>query len=155
MLEISNPVQLFSKQKLIKTNSHVENKPTAGIEVKKGKEVVILYRFDGGEFLAGEERAQLLKIMGACKLKEEDVVLVNTAVAKSITLTALRERFALKTLLVFGEIAVSQNFELKKYHTYQLDGLQIVKSEPIAKLIKSPADKKALWEELKGVFKID
>lgn len=154
MLEISNPVQLFAKQKVVNTNSNVENQLLTGIEVKIGKEIVVVYRFDGGEFLAGEERTQLLKILDACKLKEEDVVLINTAKVKSFSLAWLRSNFPVQTLLVFGEIEISKNFQLKKHFTCSIDGLKIVKGEALTKLIKSPNDKKALWEELRKVFGI-
>jgi hypothetical protein len=152
MLELSNPALLWAKQKLVKTSTGVQNKSITGIEVKQGKEVVVVYRFTAGEFLAGEERTQLLKILGACKLKEEDVVLINVAQVQNVSLSWLRSNFPIKTLLVFGDIEISKNFQLKKYFTYNIDGLQIVKGEPIAKLLTSGADKKALWEELKRVF---
>ncbi len=152
MLKLSNPALLWAKQKLVKTGTGVQNKSQTGIEVKQGKEVVIVYRFTNGDFLAGEERTQLLKILGACKLKEDDVVLINEVQVQNVSLSWLRSNFPLKTLLLFGDIEISKNFQLKKYFTYNLDGLQIVKSEPIAKLLTSGADKKALWEELKKIF---
>lgn len=152
MLKLSNPALLWAKQKLVKTGTGVQNKSQTGIEVKQGKEVVIVYRFTNGDFLAGEERTQLLKILGACKLKEDDVVLINAVQVQNVSLSWLRSNFPLKTLLLFGDIEISKNFQLKKYFTYNIDGLQIVKSEPIAKLLTSAADKKALWEELKKIF---
>ncbi len=155
MLELTNPVLLFNKQKLVNLKSPVGNSLIAGIEANKGKEIVILYRYEGSEFLTADDKNQLLKILSACKLKEEDVVLINTAVEKNSSLRWLRKNFRLRTLIVFGDIEISPNLTLKKYFTYRIDGLQIIKSEPIAKLIKSAPDKKALWEELKGLFKID
>ena len=155
MIQISRPALVFDKQKIYRTQSDVEKKALQGIEGKDGNKIMVLFSSATSETLQGEERTQLLKILTACKLKEDDVILVNAAVTKNSSLKWLRKNFQLHTLIVFGEIEISKNLALKKYHTYHIDGLQIIKSEPIAKLIKSAPDKKALWEELKGVFKIE
>ena len=87
MLQLSNPSQLFNQQKIFSLNADVEKIFHKGIELKQGKEIIILYRFDADEFIKGDERVQLLKILSACKLKAEAVVLINTAVAENISLS--------------------------------------------------------------------
>ena len=154
MIELNRPELVFDKQKVYSTGSDVENKTMTGVEVKSGKEVVILFSQAPGETLQGEERSQLLKIITACKLKEEDIVLVNTAFAPNVSLSWLRKNFPVKTVMVFGDMALSKNLVLKKYFAYSIDGLKLVRSEPLARLLKSDADKKALWGELKKVFEI-
>jgi len=154
MLQITQPATIFNKQKIYSTGNGVENKTMTGVEVKAGKEVVILFSQPTSETLKGEERTQLIKIITACKLKEEDIVLVNTAFAKTASLSWLRGNFPVKTVIVFGEIAVSKNLQLKKHVAYNIDGIKMVKSEPLTKLLTSGADKKALWEELRVVFEI-
>lgn len=154
MLQIRRPATIFDKQKVYSTGNGVENKTMTGVEVKTGKEVVILFSQPATEILKGEERTQLIKIITACKLKEEDIVLVNTAFAKTALLSWLRKNFPVKTLIVFGEIAVSKNLSLKKHIAYNIDGIKMVKTEPLTKLLTSGADKKALWEELRVIFGI-
>ena len=154
MLQLSNPSQLFNQQKIFSLNADVEKIFHKGIELKQGKEIIILYRFDADEFIKGDERVQLLKILSACKLKEEDVVVINTAVAENISLSWLRNNFPVNTLIVFGEIKLTNNLQFKKHIAYNIDGIQIVYSEPITKLLSSANDKKALWIELKKIFKV-
>jgi hypothetical protein len=152
MLQITRPDLIFEKQKLFRTQRDVENKDKRGIQIKDGKEVIVLYSSPDNEALAGEERTQLFKIVNACKLKEEDVVLVNAAFAKNFSINWLKSNFWLKTVIVFGDIALSKNLVIRKHVAYNIDGVNIVKSESLTKLLTSAADKKALWEELRKVF---
>lgn len=153
MLQLTTPSLVFNNKKVYKTAVNAENtEKSTGVQGNDAKEVVILFTSDANELLTGEERAQLLKIVNACKLKEEDVILVNAAFAKDVSLTWLRKSFAVKTLIIFGEMEISRNLKLRKHYAYNIDGLQIVKSETLQKLFKSDADKKGLWMELKKMF---
>src|ERR1043165_2100827 len=152
MLQISRPDLLFSKQKLFNTGTGVENVKGTGIQAQNGKEVVALYSFAAKAHLEGEERTQLFKILTACKLKEEDVVLGNLAFASQASVNWLRQQFPVKTLIIFGDLPVGRNLQVAKCHTFIIDGVNIVRSEPLSKLLTSAADKKSLWDELKVVF---
>ncbi|HLP51310.1 MAG TPA: hypothetical protein VK154_10530 [Chitinophagales bacterium] len=152
MLQLTSPSLIFNKKKLFKTAVAVENSKTVGIEGKDAAETVLLFTSEAGELLKGEERTQLMKIVSACKLKEDDVVLVNASFAKNLSLAWLRKSFPVKTLIVFGDMEISKNLKLRKHYAYTIDGVQMLKSEPLQKLFKSDADKKALWMELKKVF---
>ncbi len=152
MLQITRPDLLFAKQKVFNITTGVENPKPIGIQGKKGSETVILYSFTSREILGGEERTQLFKILTACKLTESEVTLVNLAFAPQASVSWLRSQFPVKTLIIFGDLPVGRNLRVSKNHTFNIDGINVIRSESLTTLLTSAADKKALWEELKIVF---
>lgn len=153
MLELTSPGLIFARKTVIKTPTGLENAPNAaGIQGNDAAQTVILFNNEADELLKGDERTQLMKIVAACKLKEENVLLVNAAYAKGVSVDWLRKKYPVSKLIVFGDFEISRNLKLKKHWAYTIDGLQIVKTEPINRLFKSDADKKALWMELKKMY---
>jgi hypothetical protein len=153
MLQIVHPAQFFGNQKVMKI-SGVAGKTCPGLEGAGLKGVMVVFSSENAEFLNGEEREQLMKIIGACKLKEEDVMLVNTAFGKNVNFSWLKNKFNAKVMILFGDVALSNNLLVKKHRAYTIDGVRLVKSEDLSKLLKSQPDKKALWDELRKIFGI-
>ncbi len=153
MLQLTHPERLFFNQKVMKINAIVE-KNTAGVELKGLKGVVVVFSSPKAEFLQGAEREQLMKIINACKLKEEDVLLVNTAFAKNADFNWLKNTCNARVIIVFGDIKLSANLQLRKHFAYSIDNLHIVKSDEFNALFSSPPAKKALWDELRHIFGI-
>lgn len=153
MLQLTSPGLIFARKTVIKTPSGVESTPNlVGIQGNDASETIILFNNEAEELLKGDERTQLMKIVNACKLKEGNVLLVNAAYAKGVSVDWLRKKYPVKKLIVFGDFEISRNLKLKKHWAYTIDGLQLVKTEPINRLFKSDSDKKALWMELKKMY---
>ncbi len=153
MLELSHPELLLKRDKVMITNA-IGSTIQMGVQLKGLKGVMIVFHSPKSEFLEGEERSQLMKIVSACKLAEDDVMLINTAFAKNVSFSWLKNNLGAKAILVFGEIPLSNNLNLRKYEAYTIDGVRMVKSEGLTKLLGSQPDKKALWDQLRKIFGI-
>lgn len=117
------------------------------------KTVVVFFEDKNNEQLPATENEQLFKILTACKLKEEDVLLLNTAFQKH-TLATLRTVYALKAVIVFGDVAISKNMQLKAYQALFVDNIRLLKSEALQVLMIKPDKKMLLWKELQKIFEV-
>lgn len=153
MLQLNHPGLLLKRDKVMITNM-VSGVTQAGVQLPGAKGVIIVFHSAKAEFLEGEERSGLMKIVNACKLTEEDVMLVNAAYAKNVSFSWLKNNLKANVIIVFGDIALSHNLNLRAYKAYTIDSVKIVKSEGLAKLLGSQTDKKALWDQLRKIFGI-
>lgn len=151
MIDINSPATLFDNQ-TIYIDIDVDSEKI--FEPQTENTSVIIFSYAGSESLPNDEAEQLSKILTACHLKKEQTAFVNTAFHKSVSLAKLRNRYPVKYIIVFGESFTGNNFLMQKYRTYFLDGIYILQSEPVSKLLKSPKDKKALWEQLQVMYEL-
>ncbi len=146
MIKISIPESLFIKQKVFYTGNAAENM------IIEGKQsVVVFFESKDSEQIPIAESEQLFKILTACKLSKDEVLLINTAFNHSV-LSALRAVYPVKVVLLFGDISVSNNMKLQNYVTVTLDGISLLKSEALPVLVSSVDKKKKLWIELQKIF---
>ena len=148
MIKITQPETLLSKQKVFSINNLVENKLVGGKQ-----SVVVFFENKGIEPLPAAEKEQLFKILTACKLKEEDVLLINTEFNKT-SLSVLRASYPVKVAIAFGDIAFSKNIQPKNYHALFVDNIRLLKSEALPLLMSKPDKKKLLWAELQKIFEL-
>lgn len=148
MIKITQPESLFNTKKVFNINNAVKSKFIEGKQT-----VAVFFENKSVEQLPAAEKEQLFKILTACKLKEEDVLLVNTAFEKE-TLSGLRTAYSLKAAIVFGDAAISKNMQLKNYHALLIDNISLLKSEALQILMVKPDKKKLLWAELQKIFEL-
>ena len=143
---IEHPKTLFKEKKsFCGVDEAVQFNPTP---------VVIV--FDSNtDSLPHQEKEQLIKILAALKLKEEDVVLIaqrlyNTSIAQ------LKKQLKATHLLVFSNNpnAVGKNFKLPLFEIVELDGVQIIRSAPLMKIMHDNQLKAVLWNKLKLMFSL-
>ncbi len=142
MIKLEKPQILFEKSKIYRNNA------ASGAINSNGKKEVLVLVEGGPEQIKAEEKEQLLKILGACKLKEEDVLMQGIYDAQ------VRKAAGVTKVIVFGEVHFSGNMQLPKVRLVNVDGLSVIKTEALSKISKSDAAKKALWLELKKMFGI-
>ena len=166
MQQITEPELLFQSEKIFRT--HAEG--LSENNIRKG--TVVVYANPSAEKLPDAEWNKLLEILRACKLKEEEVGFVNAAKQK-VTFSSLRKQFtaenkpatsgsaeerqaasATLNIIIFGDIELSRNLQIKKFHWFEIDGVKILKSEPVSKLLKSEPDRGTLWKQLQTMFNI-
>ncbi|MFN8286183.1 MAG: hypothetical protein U0V74_05490 [Chitinophagales bacterium] len=140
MIKLEKPHILFEKSKIYR------NSPTSTGNTVNGKKTVLVLVEGGAEAIAAADKEQLLKILAACKLKEDHVLIQGTYDA------ALRKASAVNNVIIFGEVPFSANMQLPKMKMVKIDGLAVIKAEALSKISKSDAGKKALWMELKKMF---
>ena len=148
MIKITQPAVLFNRQKIFAVSNAVENKL-----VTENKTVVVFFENKITEQLPPAEKEQLFKILTACKLKEEEVLLQNTAFQKE-TLSGLRMVYPIKAAIVFGDAVISKNIQLKNYQSLFMDNIRLLKSETLQVLMVKPDKKKLLWAELQKIFEL-
>lgn len=154
---LSNPSLLYKKQALYVIDGHsVFDVNQPGVRLKRGKEIVLLYHSPGLTEPPTEEWQQLIKILGACKLTEDDVVCINTATVSGLSWSSISKALPVNLVIMFGDLTryLSANIQVRKHFTYNLNGIQLVKTEPLSVLLKSQADKGNLWTCLRGIFKL-
>lgn len=154
---LNNPSLLYNKQTLyVIEGDTIFDLNQAGVRLRKGKEIVVLYYYPGLTEPPYDEWQQLVKILGACKLTEDDIVCINTANVKGLSWSSLSRALPISVVVMFGNLTgyLSANVQVHKHITYNLNGVQLVKSEPLSTLIKSQADKGNLWTCLKKVFNL-
>jgi hypothetical protein len=153
---LNNPSLLYKKQALYSiNNTSLFNVNQPGVRLKNGNEIAILYNCLGSAEPPAEEWQQLIKMLSACKLTEDDVVCINTAMVSGLSWSSLLQALPVTLIIMFGDLAdeLSANINVAKYNTYQLNGVRLVRSETLATLTKSPPDKAALWNNcLKPIF---
>ncbi len=144
MLKLAVPQLLFNKTGIyrIPGNLGVEKNLTNG---PGSKQVLILTGYTA-DTLPAEEKSQLLKILGACKLQEADILILP---AYS---NALRKAAAIQKVLIFGDLSGMGAITFPKNRLTLLDGVQVIKTESLAVLSKNDVAKKQLWGELKKMF---
>lgn len=148
MQQITEPELLFQSEKIYKTRGANQ---LVGNNINKG--AVVVYTDSERERLNETEWNKLLEILKACKLKEEDVAFVNAA-RQAVTFSSLRKQITCGNIIVFGEVELSRNLQLKKFHLFEIDGVKILKSEPVSKLLNNEADRVTLWKLLRKMFDI-
>lgn len=146
MLKLQVPQLLFNKTPVYRlpADSGVEKILTNGAN---SKQVLILTGYSAGE-LPEAEKAQLLKILGACKLQEQDILITGEYS------NAMRKAAGIQKVLIFGDGAAVGSLNFPKHRLTTVDGVQYIKTESLANLSKNDVAKKQLWGELKRLFGI-
>jgi DNA polymerase III psi subunit len=115
------------------------------------KEILILIE-SSGEGVNQADLNFLLKILGAVKLQESDVAIINP---KDQNFEISKAAFPIKTILIFGvnpfEVGIKdQNFT--SYDIHQWNGKNVLKGDTLSTISQNQDKKKALWVNLQRLF---
>lgn len=118
------------------------------------KKIIFLVNNDREKYLSSEELKVLDNLLIACKMKMEDIALVNFYPFRDINYEILTEHFGAKYILIFG-ISCSQLFLPFNIPDYQIQKFQeqiYLFNPPFRDLLTNKNAKMELWNCLKKMF---
>lgn len=142
MISLHDPAALLSGQKLYFFS---------GTSTGKVADVIVLHT---GTALNNEEETQLQRILAACKIATENVVVlpVNTGRVALVTLAAT---YNARKAIIFGDVHVGSNIQLPMGKVVQIGEWMLLKTDSLQKMLTAkPQEKQQLWEQLKMLFSI-
>jgi len=125
--------------------------------IGKNEKHISNYVYETGfPVVADADMAFLQKVLGACKLSIDDVIMINTA-QPEINAVELLKKLKPKFTILFG--VELEKLELPmifpQYQVQHFDGCKYLCVPQLAQIAKDNEQKKQLWQSLKRMFDID
>jgi|GEM_PF-2469717 len=116
-------------------------------------QVVIIYNNQQTVYLNPEEEVLLTKIMGAVKLRLEDVELVNINNHRDTLVDILKDKLV-NQILSFGiELRdLDIQIPMEPYRVIRVEGIDMLLADSLFELQLNTDKKKMLWQALQGMF---
>ncbi|MBL7778672.1 MAG: hypothetical protein JNK66_10335 [Chitinophagales bacterium] len=142
MISLQDPAALLSGQKLYFFS---------GTSTGKAADVIVLHT---GTALNNEEQTQLQRILAACKIATENVVVLPVSTGR-VALVTLAATYNARKAIIFGDVHVGSNIQLPKGKVVQIGEWMLLKTDSLQKMLTAkPQEKQQLWEQLKMLFSI-
>ncbi len=127
-------------------------KPTIDLP-RNRNQVVIIYTNQETVYLNPEEEALLSKILGAVKLRIDDVELVNIHNHRDTLVEILKDKLV-NQIISFGiELRdLDIQIPLEAYRITRAEGIDILLADSLFELQLNTDKKKMLWQALQGMF---
>jgi hypothetical protein len=115
--------------------------------------LVVIYNNIKTVYLNPEEESLLTKILGAVKLRLEDVELVNVNNHRDTLIEILRDKMA-NQIISFGIELRDLDIQvpLEAYRVQRVEGIDILLADSLFELQLNTDKKKMLWQALQGMF---
>ncbi len=159
---MSLPVTLspFLLQKLyphVLYNFAKEESNPGSMFVGKYEKHIAIYVYESGFPVVSDGDMDFLqKVLAACKLNIDDVIIINTA-QPEINAAELLKKLKPKFTILFG--VALEKLELPmifpQYQVQYFDGCKYLHVPQLTQLTKDNEQKKLLWQSLKRMFDID
>ena len=127
--------------------------PSKSEHPRNRNRLVVIYNNIKTVYLNPEEEALLAKILGAVKLRLEDVDLVNVNNHRDTLIEILRDKMA-NQIISFGIELRDLDIQvpLEAYRVQRVEGIDILLADSLFELQLNTDKKKMLWQALQGMF---